>query len=391
MSSTNSREDPQEAPQEKLPPRQQSTKPGFGSQNFQLSLQQRRTSNENMGSQAGSWEKRNSAASASSETQSTTGVGLLTDGGGFVLAAQQSPAVEFTNREFTSERRFDWSQRQQQRQQPQTLFQPPQPREELGSSHSPAWPHQNFEETNDDLAQAATRGATTSFGGDEHDFMVAADDNRTAEGAFQPPRKLPQAMSQVSFEGPAVTVAPETLSSMVDTAVPTTDAPSSWPTEQAPSPQATQLPLEGQSSQFIMQEEPVSQVDNHEGTGSEQDHPVIVAIQRLRSVSWWEMTWNRNFTLLHWAAQEDVPELCRYTMARGADPHFRDDSGFSALDYAMGIGESPTGVRESRPMNTKALSELTRNKPQEITDPEVLSRFEAAAMMAILGDREGSF
>jgi len=40
------------------------------------------------------------------------------------------------------------------------------------------------------------------------------------------------------------------------------------------------------------------------------------------------------WTVLHWAASEDRPDICRRLVAARADPRHRDEHGHSALDYA---------------------------------------------------------
>jgi len=57
-------------------------------------------------------------------------------------------------------------------------------------------------------------------------------------------------------------------------------------------------------------------------------------LRQIEEVGWANMKWNCNFTLLHWAAQNDRPEVCSILMAKSADPCLRDDSGKDALDYA---------------------------------------------------------
>eukprot|EP00931_Biecheleriopsis_adriatica_P079294 TRINITY_DN5269_c0_g1_i1.p1 TRINITY_DN5269_c0_g1~~TRINITY_DN5269_c0_g1_i1.p1 ORF type:complete len:1210 (+),score=328.81 TRINITY_DN5269_c0_g1_i1:460-3630(+) len=63
--------------------------------------------------------------------------------------------------------------------------------------------------------------------------------------------------------------------------------------------------------------------------------PVLEEIDR---VGWQNMTWARGFTLLHWAAKNDAPELVDKFISQGADPLQADDSGKTALDYARDSG-----------------------------------------------------
>eukprot|EP00931_Biecheleriopsis_adriatica_P079295 TRINITY_DN5269_c0_g2_i1.p1 TRINITY_DN5269_c0_g2~~TRINITY_DN5269_c0_g2_i1.p1 ORF type:complete len:1259 (+),score=305.47 TRINITY_DN5269_c0_g2_i1:523-3777(+) len=63
--------------------------------------------------------------------------------------------------------------------------------------------------------------------------------------------------------------------------------------------------------------------------------PVLEEIDR---VGWQNMTWAHGFTLLHWAAKNDAPELVDKFMSQGADPLQADDSGRTALDYARYSG-----------------------------------------------------
>jgi len=46
------------------------------------------------------------------------------------------------------------------------------------------------------------------------------------------------------------------------------------------------------------------------------------------------MLWARGFTLLHWAAKNDMPDLCAHFMFQKANPEHRDDAGKTALEYA---------------------------------------------------------
>merc|ERR1719506_3186765 len=49
---------------------------------------------------------------------------------------------------------------------------------------------------------------------------------------------------------------------------------------------------------------------------------------------WAVMQWDRGYSLLHWAAKNDRPDLCKYFLALSADPAARDGTGRTALEYA---------------------------------------------------------
>ncbi|CAE8596196.1 unnamed protein product [Polarella glacialis] len=57
-------------------------------------------------------------------------------------------------------------------------------------------------------------------------------------------------------------------------------------------------------------------------------------IDQIDLIGWDRMHWARGFTLLHWSAKHDRPELCERFLDQHADPHHKDESGRSALDYA---------------------------------------------------------
>jgi len=63
-------------------------------------------------------------------------------------------------------------------------------------------------------------------------------------------------------------------------------------------------------------------------------------MEQIDRLGWDKMHWARGFTLLHWAAQHDQPELCARFLAQRADPGKLDDTGSSALDYARGAGSA---------------------------------------------------
>jgi len=60
----------------------------------------------------------------------------------------------------------------------------------------------------------------------------------------------------------------------------------------------------------------------------------LKVIEDIDTQGWQQMSWARGYTLLHWAAKNDMPDLCARFMWQKADPEHRDDGGRSALDYA---------------------------------------------------------
>eukprot|EP00928_Gymnodinium_smaydae_P027343 TRINITY_DN21177_c0_g8_i1.p1 TRINITY_DN21177_c0_g8~~TRINITY_DN21177_c0_g8_i1.p1 ORF type:complete len:2039 (+),score=538.32 TRINITY_DN21177_c0_g8_i1:109-6117(+) len=77
----------------------------------------------------------------------------------------------------------------------------------------------------------------------------------------------------------------------------------------------------------------------------------LQVIKQIDQVGWANMQWARGFSLLHWAAKRDMPELCARFMFQGASPFHKDDTGRNSLDYA----------REHGSLN--ALSQLQRGAP----------------------------
>jgi len=77
-------------------------------------------------------------------------------------------------------------------------------------------------------------------------------------------------------------------------------------------------------------------------------------MEQIDQMGWHQMQWARGFTLLHWAAKNDHPELCARFLFQGADPSVKDDSGRSALDYAKAYGSDA------------ALAELERGPAAEL-------------------------
>lgn len=81
-------------------------------------------------------------------------------------------------------------------------------------------------------------------------------------------------------------------------------------------------------------------------------------IEQIASVGWDRMQWARGFTLLHWAAKNNIPELCARFLFQGADPHQTDVTGRSAFDYAW----------EQDPPSCEALAQLERGKPMGLPE-----------------------
>lgn len=77
----------------------------------------------------------------------------------------------------------------------------------------------------------------------------------------------------------------------------------------------------------------------------------VDVMEQIDRNGWEKMQWARGFTLLHWAAKHDWPELCARFMAQGGDPKHQDDTGRDAFDYA----------REKNALN--ALAQLEREPP----------------------------
>lgn len=62
--------------------------------------------------------------------------------------------------------------------------------------------------------------------------------------------------------------------------------------------------------------------------------PYIKVMEQIDQRGWSRMNWAKGFTLLHWAAKNNRPELCGRFLNQGADPREKDDAGKDALDYA---------------------------------------------------------
>jgi len=64
----------------------------------------------------------------------------------------------------------------------------------------------------------------------------------------------------------------------------------------------------------------------------------LPVLEEIDQQGWNNMQWTRGFTLLHWAAQNDQPDLVEQLFAKAADPLQRDDDGRTALDFARESG-----------------------------------------------------
>jgi len=64
----------------------------------------------------------------------------------------------------------------------------------------------------------------------------------------------------------------------------------------------------------------------------------VKVMDQIYQFGWDKMQWARGFTLLHWAAKNDRPELCSLFLTQGADAMARDDDGWTPFDYAREHG-----------------------------------------------------
>jgi len=73
---------------------------------------------------------------------------------------------------------------------------------------------------------------------------------------------------------------------------------------------------------------------------AEKPVPEVYAkvMEQIDKIGWEKMQWARGFTLLHWAAKHDRPDLCDRFLRQGALPDQKDDSDRSAMDYARDSG-----------------------------------------------------
>merc|ERR1719198_110926 len=97
-------------------------------------------------------------------------------------------------------------------------------------------------------------------------------------------------------------------------------------------------------------------------------------IEKIDKLGWDKMIWTGNFTLLHWAAKNDMADLCAHFMFQKADPEHRDDNGRTAFDYA----------REHD--SVAALEQLQRGAP--LVEPKlaafVVSKKARTSVMSVL-------
>jgi len=64
----------------------------------------------------------------------------------------------------------------------------------------------------------------------------------------------------------------------------------------------------------------------------------LQVIEQIDQSGWDSVDWLHGYTLLHWAAKNNNPELCARFMAQGARPGDRDAEGKNAFDYAREHG-----------------------------------------------------
>jgi len=99
---------------------------------------------------------------------------------------------------------------------------------------------------------------------------------------------------------------------------------------------------------------PIYLSESREGGFLAVPQQVIDAVEQLRECSWTEMHWRCGFTLLHWAAKNDMPELCTYAMSLGGDADDKDDAGLSPIEYAQ----------QAQPPCSRALTVLLKGPPR---------------------------
>eukprot|EP00927_Polykrikos_kofoidii_P022322 TRINITY_DN20870_c0_g1_i1.p1 TRINITY_DN20870_c0_g1~~TRINITY_DN20870_c0_g1_i1.p1 ORF type:complete len:2012 (-),score=427.80 TRINITY_DN20870_c0_g1_i1:140-6175(-) len=90
----------------------------------------------------------------------------------------------------------------------------------------------------------------------------------------------------------------------------------------------------------------------------------IKVMEQIDRIGWDKMHWARGFTLLHWAAKHDVPDLVARFMAQGGDPHQKDEAGKDAFDYARERG-SKSAEMQLRMPPPDTVPPLSSHIPQE--------------------------
>lgn len=123
----------------------------------------------------------------------------------------------------------------------------------------------------------------------------------------------------------------------------------------------------------------------------------LQVMEDIDRVGWESVRWTRGFTLLHWAAKMDLPDLCNRFLLQGAERSAQDDCGKSPLDLAREAGSNaalavlqhgPTGrasdlpsaaVFRALPSRPLLVSERS-SSPRELVDgPTPSLRAEVAA------------
>ncbi|CAK8987809.1 unnamed protein product [Durusdinium trenchii] len=94
----------------------------------------------------------------------------------------------------------------------------------------------------------------------------------------------------------------------------------------------------------------------------------LPVLEEIDQRGWNNMQWTRGFTLLHWAAQNDKPDLVEQLFAKAADPMQQDDDGRTALDFARESGSpavvealqryAPPQARQQREDNQRQMTDL---------------------------------
>eukprot|EP00929_Paragymnodinium_shiwhaense_P075174 TRINITY_DN3842_c0_g1_i1.p1 TRINITY_DN3842_c0_g1~~TRINITY_DN3842_c0_g1_i1.p1 ORF type:complete len:1303 (+),score=443.74 TRINITY_DN3842_c0_g1_i1:130-4038(+) len=95
----------------------------------------------------------------------------------------------------------------------------------------------------------------------------------------------------------------------------------------------------------------------------------VKVMQQIDQLGWEKMHWNRNVTLLHWAAKNDLADLCGRFLAQGADAHHRDDNGKSALEYARERGSTRAAavLMQPAPAEVGPLEDIVRSYAGQVS------------------------